>query len=148
MTTRADVVAAARSLLGTPYAPHQRTPGVGIDCAGLPIVVARLLGLKEASFDVNGYSLHPDGSLIPLCKEHLIQVPREEMGDGDVLVLKWGKGEAQHFGILATHQTYGTRSIIHAEQLRHKQVVEHQLAFTAHTRFVAAFRFPGVECRS
>jgi cell wall-associated NlpC family hydrolase len=145
MTTRQDIVNAARSLLGTPYHPHARTPGVGIDCAGLPIVVARMCGLKPADFDITGYSLHPDGTLLRHCLDHMERVPRAEMGPGHVLVVSWGKGEAQHFGIVAEHQEYeGQLSIIHAEAFVHKKVIETRLVFTAHTRFVAAFSFQGV----
>jgi cell wall-associated NlpC family hydrolase len=145
MTTRQEIVTAARSLLETPYAAHQRTPGVGIDCAGVPIVVARMCGLKDAAFDITGYSLHPDGTLLRHCREHLERVQRADMAPGHVLVVSWGKGEAQHFGIVAEHQQYpGHLSIIHAEAFVHKKVIETRLVFTAHTRFVACFAFPGV----
>jgi hypothetical protein len=145
MTKRAEIVAAARSLLGTPYAEHQRTPGVGIDCAGVPIVVARMLGLKAADWDINGYSLHPNGELLQHCRAHLRPVQRAEMAPGDVLVVSWGKGEAQHFGVLADHPQYpGKLSIIHAEAFTYCRVIETRLVFTAHTRFVAAWAYPGV----
>lgn len=145
MTTRADIVTAARSLLGTPYAEHQRVPGLGIDCAGLSIVVARMLGLKPADWDINGYSLHPNGKLLQHCRDHMVQVDRKQMGPGHVLVVSWGKGEAQHFGIVAEHLQYpGHLSLIHAEAFTHKRVIETRLVFTAHTRFVAAWAFPGV----
>jgi cell wall-associated NlpC family hydrolase len=145
MTTRQDVVIAARSLLDTPYHPHAREPGVGIDCAGVPIVVARMCGLKPADFDINGYSLHPDGTLLRYCRKHLEPVERADMAPGHVLVVSWGKGQAQHFGIVADHQQYpGHLSIIHAEAYSHRKVIETRLVFTAHTRFVAAFAFPGV----
>lgn len=144
MTTRQNIVNAARSLIGTPYHAHAREPGVGIDCAGVPIVVARMCGLKAADFDINGYSLHPDGTLLKHCREHMEHVPRAEMGPGHVLVVSWGKGHAQHFGIVAGHPVYaGHLSIIHAEAFKHRKVIETRLVFTAHTRFVAAFVFPG-----
>ena len=140
-----DVVRAARSLLGTPYAEHQRAPGIGIDCAGVPIVVARLLGLKHEAWDVNGYGLQPNGTLLEHCRAHLIPVARADMRPGHVLVVAWGKGEAQHFGIVAEHPLYaGQLSLIHAEAFTHRRVIETRLVFTAHTRFVAAWAFPGV----
>jgi hypothetical protein len=145
MTTRQEIVNAARSLLETPYQPHGRQRGVGIDCAGVPIVVARMCGLKDAAFDITGYSLHPDGTLLRHCRAHMEQVRRDQMAPGHVLVVSWGKGEAQHFGIVAEHQQYpGHLSIIHAEAFVHKKVIETRLVFTAHTRFVACFAFPGV----
>jgi hypothetical protein len=144
MTTRADIVAAARSWLDVPYHPHGRSR-VAVDCAGLPIVVAWDLELKPRTFDINGYSLHPDGTLLRHCREHLEPVKRADMGPGHVLVVSWGKGQAQHFGIVAEHPQYpGHLSIIHAEAYTHRKVIETRLVFTAHTRFVAAFAFPGV----
>ena len=35
MIARADIVAAARSLIGTPFRHQARLPGVGIDCLNL-----------------------------------------------------------------------------------------------------------------
>jgi cell wall-associated NlpC family hydrolase len=141
---REDIVRVARSWVGVPYQTRGRNR-VGVDCAGLPIVVAWELGLKPASFDVNGYSLHPDGTLLRQCLAHLDPVARADMGPGHVVVVSWGKGQAQHFGIVAEHQKYtGHLSIIHAEAYTHKRVIETRLVFTAHTRFVAAFAFPGV----
>ena len=41
-------------------------PEGGVDCIGLPIMVAWLTGIKPRSFDINGYPMQPDGSLLPL----------------------------------------------------------------------------------
>jgi cell wall-associated NlpC family hydrolase len=64
---RSAIVTAARSWLGTPYRHQHRERGVGVDCAGLVIGVARQLGIVPADFDVNGYSRQPDGSLLAHC---------------------------------------------------------------------------------
>ena len=69
-------VAAARSLIGTPYHTKGRLPGVGLDCIGVPIVAAWLCGLRPRSFDIRGYSDVPDGSLLPLCDQHMQRVAR------------------------------------------------------------------------
>lgn len=42
--TQENAVRHARSLLGTPWHHQARTPGVGVDCIGLVLVVATMLG--------------------------------------------------------------------------------------------------------
>lgn len=143
---RAAVVAAARALLGTPYAPHQRVPGPhgGVDCIGVPIMVARACGIKAADFDINAYSMQPDGSMVGLCDEHLLRIRQDQMRPGDVVIVSWGDHEARHVGIVAEHSHYPQHlAIIHAYPKQNK-VVEHRLAFDHFMRFVAAYRFPGV----
>lgn len=147
MTTRAEVVSAARALLRTPYVAHGRVPGPegGTDCLGVLILVARACGLKPATFDVNNYALQPDGSLMRLLDKHCQRVPRQEMQAGDIVVMSWGSEEARHVGIVAPHLLYaGHFSLIHAHP-KGKGVVEHRLEFGKFMRFVAAYRFPGVE---
>ena len=131
---RAAIVSEARGLLGTPYHAHQRTAGVGIDCAGVPIVVAKRLGLVGEDFDVNGYTLFPDGQLLTHCRAHMDEKPLDSIQAGDVAVVSWGAGDAQHFGIVADHPTYpGVLSLIHASNdKRHMGVIEHRLAFDRH----------------
>jgi cell wall-associated NlpC family hydrolase len=142
--TPARIVLAARSLLKTPYAAHQRTAGVGIDCAGVPIIVARMVGLKPPDFDVNNYALQPDGTLLKHCDEHMDRIPKREMRAGDCVIVSWGDDNARHFGIVADHPKYsGELSIIHATP-KHG-VVEHRLVPDRHMRIVAAYRFRGVQ---
>ena len=54
MTSRADVVAAALAWTDTPFHHQARLKGVGVDCVGLVIGVARELGLIAPDFDVVG----------------------------------------------------------------------------------------------
>lgn len=140
--TGADVVTAARSLLGTPYVPQGRVPGVGTDCLGVLILVARLCGFKPAEWDVNGYSMQPDGSLLPLLDEHADRVT--EPRHGDMLAVSWGHPNAHHVGILAPHSAYaGQDSIIHAFPKAGK-VVEHRLKFGKFMQLRAVYRFRGL----
>ena len=76
MTTRADVVAEARTWLGTKWIHQHRAKGQGVDCAGLIICVVRDLGLLSADFDINGYSRMPDGTLLAVCDEHMDRIDR------------------------------------------------------------------------
>lgn len=144
--TRAGIVAAARSLIDTPYRSHQRVAGLqgGVDCIGMPVMVSWLTGLKPRTFDVNGYPLQPDGSLLPLADLHLVRTTQQAMADGDMVAVSWGDEAARHFGIVAPHSRYpGHQSIIHAYP-KQGRVVEHRLAFGHFMRFVAAYRFPGI----
>lgn len=139
----ADVVTAARGLIGTPYHHQARVPGVGIDCAGVLIVVARQLGLVAPDFDVTGYPRVPDGvALRDYCEAHMVRVQTPVLG-GAVLA-SWKDGPPQHLGIVADYQ-HGGLSFIHADGERVKAVIETRLAFSRYFRLVAAYGFPGVD---
>jgi cell wall-associated NlpC family hydrolase len=129
---------AARTLIGTPYHTKGRLPGVGLDCIGVPIVAAWIAGLKLRSFDVRGYSDVPDGSLLPLCDQHMQRVPRAEMQAGDVIVVRYG-ATPHHVGVLGAYR-HGGLSMIHAENDRHRKVIEHRLWLDGAMKFVAAYR--------
>lgn len=145
MTTRAILVAAGRTLIGTPYHSHARLPGIGIDCIGVPIVSSWIAGVKPRTFDFQGYSPIPDGSLMPMCKVHMVEIRREEMQPGDVIVLRFG-ANPHHVALLAPYR-HGDNmlSIIHAENYRHNKVVEHRLWLDGAMQYVAAFRIPEVK---
>lgn len=150
MTTRADVVACARTWIDTPFQHQQRTRRVAVDCAGLVIGVARELELVAASFDVTGYARSPDGrSLSALCREHMTAIERDAMQPGDVVEIAFAS-DPQHLGILGDY-LHGGLSIIHAAAMattpRHPlgRVVEHRLMFSEALKFVAAYRLPGLE---
>ncbi len=147
IVTREAIVESGRGLLKTPYVTHQRLPGLtgGIDCIGVPIVVGRQVGSFAPDFDVNGYSMQPDGSMLPLCDRYMqCRVSKAEMQPGDALVVSWGDDRAHHVGIVAPHTTYiGHLALIHAYP-KQKMVVEHRIEFNNFMRFVSAYRFPGV----
>ncbi len=143
MTTRAEFVAAARALIGTPTHSHGRIPGVGIDCIGVPVVAAVTSGIKPEGFDIAGYGTTPDGSLLPLCDEHMVRIGKAEIQPGDVVVVRWRQGEPQHFGVVGDWR-HGGLSIIHADDHRHKCVIEHRMWFGGSMRLVRAFRVPGL----
>ena len=133
-------VAAARSLIDTPYHSKGRLPGVGVDCIGVPIVAAWLSGLRPRSFDIRGYSDVPDGSLLPLCDQHMQRIERAQMAAGDVVVVRYGP-VPHHVGVLGDYR-HGGLSMIHAENDRHRKVVEHRLWLDGPMQFVAAYRIP------
>jgi cell wall-associated NlpC family hydrolase len=144
MTTRAEVVAEARTWLGTPFGHQQRTKGLAVDCAGLVIGVARNLGLVPACFDVSGYARQPDGaSLMRACDEAMTRIAQADLQPGDVVVVAFDRFPG-HVGIVGDH-LHGGLSIIHALGVTARRVVETQLVFFRSMRFVAAYRLPGIE---
>jgi cell wall-associated NlpC family hydrolase len=134
----ADVVAAARAYLGVPFRHQGRTPPLALDCAGLFVMVCRDLGLPV--IDEQGYGRNPYKGLLEQCIERqpfLHRVPRDEMREGDVLLMKFD-GDPQH---IAIHAGY---SMIHAYEHVGK-VVEHRLAGVWRARVVSVYRFEGFQ---
>ncbi|MEW5708785.1 MAG: peptidase P60 [Pseudomonadota bacterium] len=138
MVTRADIVAKAREYLGTPFHHQGRVKGVGVDCAGLVICVARDLGLTD--FDTIDYGRHADGARMrALLEAHLERVPFSEARPGDVLYL-WFVKEGQHLAFLTE---LDPPYVLHATAA-YRKVVEHRLDETWRARVAGAYRFPGV----
>ncbi|GER07176.1 hypothetical protein GCM10007972_18040 [Iodidimonas muriae] len=134
-----EIVTAARRWLGTPFHHQGRVRGVGVDCAGLVIGVARELDLM--CIDVTGYGHRPDDTEMErLVRAHLTEIPLAEAGLGDVLLLLID-GRPQH---LAIRTDIG---MIHAYAPARK-VVEHRIDDSWASRIVAAFRFPITDHRS
>jgi cell wall-associated NlpC family hydrolase len=145
-TLRSAIVAQARAYLGTPFVHQGRTLGHGVDCVGLPICVARALGLVEPAFEITGYPRQPDGrSLLALCDQHMRRITRAAMQVGDVLVMRFAVAP-QHVGIVADY-VHGGLSLIHALGTPDGKgrVVEHRLDGSTMARAVAAYTLPGVD---
>lgn len=142
MATPQEVIAAALAMLGTPFHHQGRVPGVGLDCAGVPVCIAWQLGLVPREWNVADYSARPDGvSLKRICDDMMLPVSAPTLG-GCVLVA-WGNGPPQHLGVVVPMPD-GALGMVHAESRRHRQVVLQRLRFGAHMRLVAAYTLPGV----
>jgi hypothetical protein len=73
----AEILAAARTWLGTPWRHQGRLKGVAMDCGGLILGVGRDLGLLD--FDTRAYGRIPDGRLLrAVCEQHLVPKPVTE----------------------------------------------------------------------
>jgi cell wall-associated NlpC family hydrolase len=144
MMDRAEVVTCARTWIGTKYQHQARVKGVGVDCAGLVIGVARELGLIAPDWDVQGYARQPDGSsLIGWCGESMKAIRRDQMQPGDVVVVAFDSAPG-HMGIVGDY-LHGGLSIIHSLGITSKCVIETRLMFSRSMRFVAAYQLPGVK---
>jgi len=140
MTTRGQIVAAARGWLGTPFHHQGRLKGVGVDCAGVIAEVARELGVADV--DLRGYGHRPDSrELERLCHEHMTAVPFAQAQPGDVALIMID-GAPQHLAILT--ELHGGRGMLHAYAPA-RRVVEHGIDQDWTDRIVAAFVMPGVE---
>jgi cell wall-associated NlpC family hydrolase len=135
---RAKIVAEARSWIGTPFHHQGRLKGVGVDCAGLVIEVARSLGLS--AYDETGYATQPDGvSLKRSCDAQMQRI--DKYGPGDVVLFAFAR-HPQHLGIVGDYAAGGL-SLIHAYAPNGK-VVETIFDSVWIRRTVQAYRYPGV----
>jgi len=143
MTTAAEIVAIARETLLTPYLHQGRVAGLALDCAGVPVHVAKRLGM---SFDdIANYGRLPvPAEMRRVLDANLTRVPKDQMQIGDVAWIRF-QAEPQHFAIVADY-LHGGCSLIHAYNgAGLRKVVEHRLDAAWLARIVAVWRFPGVE---
>jgi cell wall-associated NlpC family hydrolase len=138
--TREEIVAAARSYVGTPFHHQGRLKGVGIDCAGLLIGVARDLGLPHQ--DVRDYPDIPDGRRIAaLVESQMTRVDDPEPGDAVLFWMETQTRHPQHLGILTP--LLGGLGLVHA-YFPVRRTVEVSFTQEWRNRAVGYFRFPGI----
>jgi NlpC/P60 family putative phage cell wall peptidase len=135
MIARARIVEAARAYIGTPFVHQGRVRGVGIDCAGLVIEVARKLNIR--SVEINGYGRQPDQEQFRrLCHQYMVPIAWEEVEAGDVLTFAFIR--EQHLAIVAERDPM---SIVHAYESA-RRCVEQPLDRTWINRLRGCYRFP------
>ena len=144
MTQINDIVAQARSWLGTPFHHQARLKQVGCDCLGLIVGVVDELelrdkdGIKLGSYDEVTYSKEPDGAYLTQKLLGLLdEVPIEDMRPGD-LALFSVKENPQHLAILTDYE--GGVGMIHSFAPA-RRVVEHRLDDDWRARLVKVFRW-------
>lgn len=147
--TREQVQAAARKYLGTPFADKGRLLGRGLDCVGLPLMVAGDLNLVDRDgVPLNGasystYSAQPQGTYVhDMCMKHLVYKPTREMLPGDVVSLRVVSSPC-HVGII-TEDVNGRVGLIHAYSGGPGKVIEHLLDVKWQRRIVGCFKYPEV----
>lgn len=142
MTTAAEIVAAARSMIGTPFVHQGRLPGAGLDCLGVAVCAAARCGVVLR--DVTTYRRSPrPAQLLAELDAQLARVPVEEARPGDVAVF-WVQrpGREQHVGVLVERP--GGLGVVHA-LCDLGRCAEHGLAGFWRERLCRVYRFAGTE---
>lgn len=131
-----EIIEAARSEIGTPFRHQGRVAGKCLDCAGLIVRVAELLGVPVA--DQKGYSRLPSGSKLESAldgQKNVYRVTGDPLA-GDILMLRFNK-DPQHLAV------YTGENIIHCTN-QTGRVVEERLDTLWKSRLVRVYRFAGV----
>lgn len=121
--SREAFVAHARSMIGTPWRHRGRKPW-GVDCVGLIVLSAQAAGFPMQ--DARHYGREPwDDQLRKELRYYAGEPLSGAWEPGDVVLIRWGKGEPSHVGILGDY-AHGGLSLIHAQNVY--GVVEHSLS--------------------
>ncbi len=133
---RVEIVATARSWLGTSWTHQGRLKNVGVDCGGLIIGIGKETDLLD--FDTSAYGRIPDGQkLRALCNEHLVAKPISDIVPGDVLLMRFTR-HPRHLAIVG--DSGDPFSLIHA-YADAGRCVEHSADPKWRRRIVAAYSF-------
>jgi cell wall-associated NlpC family hydrolase len=133
-----DIVYVAKGLVGVRYRKQGRTQA-GLDCAGLIIVIAHMLGLTDK--DTTAYSDRPNVKeftrfmLETGCK----QLPYSQLAHGDILRINTG-GFPVHLGVYEIDEQ-GREWYIHAF-LPHKKVSRDPVTDAVKNSINSIWRFP------
>lgn len=137
MATREDIISTAKTYIDTPYHHQGRVKGVGLDCCGLVICVAKELGLSD--YDLDGYSRTGDG--VDFVEQfNKTCLPSKDLEPGNIVVIRVGR-YPHHCGIVSMLKDH--LSLIHAYQSQ-GSVKEHYLDSSWSDRIVAIYQFPNV----
>lgn len=144
--TRAEVVAAARSWLGTPYRHQASVKGGGCDCLGLVRGVWReLYGLEpEAApaYRADWAEVGGEETLLAAARRRLVELPAGELAPGDVVLFRMAPGACVKHAAIVSEAGEPEPKIVHAYWGR--AAVESWLGPWWRRRLVARFEFPGV----
>lgn len=146
--SRAEIVAEARSWIGTPYRHQASLKGAGADCLGLIRGVYRTFCGPEKEpimpYSPNWAEETGQETLRDAARRHLVEIDAaplrdgEPLRDGDVILIRVrDRGPAKHAAIAS-----GPDTIVHAYD-RHA-VAENALPSAWRRRIAYAFQFPDV----
>jgi cell wall-associated NlpC family hydrolase len=135
--SREDVIAEARKWIGTRWVHQGRSP-MGVDCAGMVVLVGQALGLRAE--DMLGYRRSPDGVLF---REHIIkQTTFEPQPRPGSIGLFREAAFPTHTGIFAT-DSEGNLTLIHA-YMPHGKVMEERFIHEWTEKLVAVRNYIGL----
>lgn len=135
---RQQIVDEARKWNLTPWKDKGRGP-TGIDCVGLPLMVARALKLIDESFNPGNYPQFPDGTfLLKFNAAGAREKPLAEARVGDILIIAQSN-RPFHCGIITIK--HSVPHIIHANA-RARKVIEEPITHIQEP-IVGCYAFPG-----
>lgn len=117
--TRSQLIAEARSWLGTPYQTHQSCKGAGCDCGGFCYGVWKGCGLLPENAQPGRMSaqwyLHKTDEIIvrSLLSYGAVEIPMADAKPGDVLTFQYGRAQSHMAFLLPRGQ------IIHSYAYKH-----------------------------
>ncbi|MBX3519033.1 MAG: C40 family peptidase [Xanthobacteraceae bacterium] len=140
MTKHDEIVAVARSWIGTPYRHQASLKGVGCDCLGFLRGVWREVRGSEPelppAYSADWAEAGGKETLADAARRHLTEIAFDEIAPGDVLLFRWRTHlPAKHCAILVTSER-----MIHAHD--GAAVAEVYFASWWRRRLAYAFRFP------
>lgn len=143
MTKREEIVAAARSWIGTPYRHQASCKGVGCDCLGFLRGVWREAQGSEPElpppYSADWAEAGGKETLAEAAHRHLTGIGFDEIAPGDVLLFRWRAHlPAKHCAILTAPER-----MIHAHD--GAAVAEVYFASWWRRRLAYAFRFPEID---
>lgn len=141
MHARADeIIEVASSFIGLRYKHHGRGGG-SMDCVGLPICIARTLGLSD--WDTTDYGPRPNlQEFNRLIRETgATRIPMADLSNGDMVQISYNRAPPVHVGIIEVDAS-GQKWCIHAFRI-HRKVTRDPVTPEMRKTFVAAWRLPG-----
>lgn len=139
---RQDIIIEAKKWLGTKWQHQASLKQVACDCVGLVRGVYReLTGIDvdiAIDYPATWHLFKKEERLYAEAKRHMVEIRKDEVRPGDVLVFGFYDHPASHVGILTSPDTF-----IHSYQ-DIGQVIETRLDDAWKKRLRFAFSYPGV----
>lgn len=137
-----QIVAVARSWIGTPYRHQASLKLIGTDCLGLIRGVYREIYSAEPEtpppYAADWAEAANTESLAEAARRHLQEIRLNALSPGDVALFRWRQGlPAKHAGIITSAST-----MVHAQS--GVNVCEIAVSPWWRRRLAFAFRFPGL----
>ena len=140
--TRAQLIAEARSWLGTPYQTHQSCKGAGCDCGGFCYGVWKACGLlpesaQPARMSAQWYLHKTDEIIVRSLQSYgAVEIPMADAKSGDVLTFQYGRAQSHMAFLLPRGQ------IIHSYAYKHVVCIDPLESLIP--RHPHAWRVPGL----
>jgi cell wall-associated NlpC family hydrolase len=135
MTTPAEIILEAETWIGTPFKHQGRVKGVGVDCYGLVIEVARHFDLT--AFKSGNYGRKPNPTVMwQALRTHMREISLRDLRPGAILFMAYEK-EPMHLAI------FDGENIIHALAIARK-CVKQRLDSQLRSKIRGVFVFPGM----